>query len=110
MSSIYLLLKEIKKQPLIYLGEKNLRYLRAFIDGYLQCEEDRGDYRSTEIFDGLKKYIENFYNSQSAHDYCSIITMHSKSTDEAFDRFFEHFDAYFGAEDDENGGCNGKNQ
>lgn len=95
MCSLYLLLKKIEKQPLIYLGEKNLRFLRAFIDGYLECEDERGDYESMEAFSGLKKYIEDFYNSQTVHDYCSLITMHSKSNEEAFDCFFEHFDIFF---------------
>ncbi len=94
MNSLITILKKIEKNPLLYLGKKDLRRLQSFITGYLTCEEDNNENESTMFFDSFKNYFNSIYGLRSYYDFCSIICQELQSEEEAFDKFFELFNAF----------------
>lgn len=85
---------KIEKNPLLYLGEKDLRRLRSFITGYLICEADNNQNESMMFFESFKKYFNGIYGLRSYFDWCSILRQESHSEEDAFDKFFELFNAF----------------
>ncbi len=84
---VYNLLMDIKKRPGVYLGQKSLTLLNAFLGGYIfrLREEGCSDASLTDFQD----YIRDRFNIQSAHGWAHIIRFYSTSEAEAFDRFYE---------------------
>lgn len=101
MNTIVSLLQKIEEKPLIYLGEKNLRFLRAFIDGYLTCEQENGRNDSTQIFDDFIKYFNNIYGIRSYYDFCAIIRQNCTSDEDAFNMFFKLFADFLNEKSDD---------
>lgn len=94
MNSIITVLNRIEKNPLLYLGQKNLRSLRAFIDGYIICEQDNNKKESSIIFENFIKYFNDIFGVQSYYDFCSVLRNQYESEEEAFDSFFKLFNNF----------------
>ena len=94
MSSIISLLKRIEENPLLYLGKKDLHYLRQFVSGYLVCEEDNGRSESTMVFESFKNYFNKIYGLRSFYGYDDVLLQESETREEAFDKFFELFNSF----------------
>ena len=93
MNSIKNILMEIEKRPILFFKEKDLRLLYCFIDGYLTCEYDNNRNESWIFYESFKKYFQGIYGL-SARGWCSILRQESQSEEEAFDKFFELFNAF----------------
>lgn len=85
---------EIEKRPFVFLKEKDLRLLHCFIDGYLTCEEDNNQDESSMFFESFENYFKGIYGVRSCYNWCSILRQESQSEEEAFDKFFELFNAF----------------
>lgn len=94
--SIITVLGQIEKNPLIYLGGKDVRFLRAFIDGYLTCDKDNKKDDSSTIIENFKNYFWDIYDECSYFDVFSVLLNQYQSQNEAFDRFFELFNKFIG--------------
>ena len=94
MQSLFCMLKKIRYNYLLYLGEVNIKYLRAFIDGYLTCEEENGKSNVFDQFNAFEKYIANIYNCQESYDFSSILLKRYKDDKTAIEKFFEHLEVY----------------
>lgn len=93
MTSLETVLKKIKSDPRLFLGEKDLMRLRSFISGYLVCEADNGKNESMMLFEEFKKYFNSIYGIRSYYD-CFSILRQEYSDEEAFDKFFGLFDQF----------------
>lgn len=93
MNSIKNILMEIEKRPFLFFKEKDLRLLHCFIDGYLTCEYDNNRNESHMLFQSFRKYFQGIYGL-STRCWSSILRQESQSEEEAFDKFFELFNAF----------------
>lgn len=84
---IYDLLMDIKKRPGVYLGQKSLTLLDAFLGGYIFRLREEGN-PDAELRD-FQNYIANRFNIRSTHSWAHIIRFYSSSEADAFDRFYE---------------------
>ena len=87
MNNLYIKLQEGRRRPELYLNEKSLDKLSAFILGYMLCEEDCLKKRN-KLFDGLEKYIDLKYNIKT-HNVFQVISSYNIPQTRAFDKFFE---------------------
>lgn len=96
--SIITVLEQIEKKPLIYLGGKDIRILRAFIDGYLICDEENNREYSNNIIEKFKNYFWDIYGECSYFDFFSVLLNQCKSQEDAFDCFFKLFNKFIDEE------------
>ena len=101
MNGITNILIEIEKRPFLFFKEKDLRLLYCFIDGYLTCEYDNNRNESWIFYESFKKYFQGIYGL-SARGWCSILRQESQSEEEAFDKFFELFNAFLNTKENVN--------
>ncbi|BFT72436.1 hypothetical protein [Paenibacillus sp. P36] len=88
------LLENIKKRPGLYLGRKSLLFLLHFLHGYQQCLfHIEGTYYTLT---GFQEYIEDIYDFHGVHNWASIIQFNCTTDDEAFDKFYQHLDEFYG--------------
>ena len=87
MNNLYIKLQEVRRRPELYLNEKSLDKLSAFILGYMLCEEDCLKKRN-KLFDGFEKYIELKYAAKGENVFQTIGSRTVPQT-RAFDKFFE---------------------
>lgn len=87
MNRTYLLLKEIQKNPYIYVGKLSLERLYAFISGYQYSERERDpEYRS--CLDGFNEFVSEHYGLHTDHNWANMIEFFSTSEQEAFNTFY----------------------
>jgi len=94
MERLFAHLYDIRKKPALYLTDKSLRLLRAYIDGYISGQDDTNhNGRSMRDF---QRFIEKKFSSSrpQGQGWCMIIAYHSISESYAFDRFFELLDEF----------------
>ena len=101
MNAITNILMEIEKKPFLFFKEKDLRLLQCFIDGYLTCEYDNNQNESLMLFQSFRKYFQGIYGL-STRGWCSILRQESQSEEEAFDKFFELFNAFLNTKENVN--------
>ena len=98
MDSFVALLKKIESNPKLFLGEKDLRRLRFFISGYLMCEGDNGKTGSLTLMEAFYSYFESIYGIRSYYHCTDVLRQECGSEEEAFDKFFELFNAFLDSE------------
>ena len=118
MDSLYFLLQKIRKSPRNFLGEKSLKVLMHFLDGYaygsiLKAREvSTGhcffeDYEEaigldllsnpygSSFLNGFDEFIHSYYNDEETTlRGVRLILEYSDSESEAFDHFFELLDMF----------------
>jgi hypothetical protein len=97
MESTKSILEDIRKRPIIYLGEKSLYAFRHFWGGYSAALMDHGIQDSTEClipsdFHDWVAYRLHFREATSG--WYRMIRHHSQNEAEAFDRFYQLLDEY----------------
>lgn len=85
--NLYETLLEIKKRPGLFLGEKSLERLYAFINGY-------NFYKKDNLLDGFAEYVRNKYKIQTNRNYSDIIYFFTMTECDAFDKFFVLLDEF----------------
>ena len=98
MNQVITLLKKIESNPKLFLGEKDLRRLRFFISGYLMCEQDNGKTESITPMESFYSYFDSIYGIRSYYHCTDILRQECGSEEEAFDKFFELFNAFLDSE------------
>ncbi len=88
----------IKKRPALYLGEKSLKKLGSFLEGYVTCrnEFDSEKYTYIEEFEEFvkKKYEKYLTKLKTQKSYVDIIRFMSMSEESALELFFELFEEF----------------
>ncbi len=87
MDKTYLLLRDIKQCPALYLGKPSLKLLYTFLNGYKHHEIPS----PPDCLDGFQEYIEEIYDIHTTHHWANIIQFYSSTEEEAFNKFYEHF-------------------
>lgn len=90
MDKVYCLLQDIRKCPEIYIGKPSLERLYAYINGYLHYSNDESD----NCLVGFTEYITKIYNINSDHNWSSVIQFFCITEEEAFNKFYEHFEDF----------------
>ena len=80
-------------RPQLYIGEKSIKLLKAFLDGYIHAYYLNGE-TCGFLMIGFQEYIADFYNDRRTLSWCELITEHSPPADEPLDVFFKHFHDY----------------
>jgi hypothetical protein len=91
--TVYALLQKIRNRYVIYIGEKSLKSLLAFIYGYMECMRERDNTSPAFLGIEFQSYIANLYGIAKPH-WSDIIRLNSKTEEEAFDKFYEHMEQF----------------
>lgn len=93
MDAIYRILKEIKKRPGMYLGEKSITRLRNFLDGYLISKHDMDKNYNTSFYK-FASFVGEYYDDSSNKGWNRIILENSEDEAKAVDIFYELIDKF----------------
>ncbi len=96
MDSIYDLIMKIRPRPAIYLGNKDIRLLNAFINGYTHAGYESGMLLEGDdnwLYHGFRVYLAVKYNDRSARGWAGLIEHHEPdgSSTDAFFRLLDEF-------------------
>lgn len=91
-NSIRELIKEMERRPEIYIGERSLSLLNAFINGWIYRNE--ASVIDINLLANFQDWIQKKYQITSSHSWARIISFHSSSDYKAFDRFFNLFNEF----------------
>lgn len=82
---IHALIKKIIIKPEPFLGQKNIYYLHAFLNGYiLGLSQGAEDKYHSDFLAGFQQYVEHFYHSNLTLSWASLISMHCTEPKDAF--------------------------
>lgn len=88
------LLRDVQKNPGIYLGKKSLERLVFFLSGYMYCMDERSE-STAHYLPGFQEFIEEYYNIQSVHHWSEIIRFFCVTEEDAFDEFYRLLDEFY---------------
>lgn len=97
MDKLYEKIQSMKQRPGLYIRNKNLHLLKAYLDGYIHCYMEIHNEENYFFLPKFQEYIQCKYqiNSPTPLDWVEIITMNEKNDECAFDRFYELLDEFF---------------
>lgn len=103
-NSIFELLssKSFRSRPGLYIGEKKISILRAFIDGYFYAAEfDKINSDRREKFAEFHDWVANYFGwNESTAGWKNIILEECNGDEEiAVDKFFEVYDKFIENQD-----------
>lgn len=88
------LIKNMKKRPGVYLGEKSFTRLVWFLKGYIMSEvELHQDNEPSYTIGSFEEYLNENYGYENK-DWIKIIWFHGGTEVSAFDLFFENLSTY----------------
>ena len=88
---IYQMLMAIRKRPQLYIGERDIKKLRTFVDGFFMgCDSAT---REWNCLTGFNDYCSKYYHDTSSFDWSSFILAHEKDKDH-IDVFYTLLDRY----------------
>lgn len=93
MNYMKIILNEMKIRPGMFLGERNLKNLYAFMNGYMYRIFQEEDI-VPEFYPGFQEYIETKYNVTTGQHWSKILDFYSYSEEEALKKFFQYLDEY----------------
>ena len=96
MEQMMEILEDVRKHPCIYLGQKSVVLLYAFISGYAVCQR-RTTGMDSNASSGFEKFVKTKYHLdqlETTHNWASVIRFFSMSDTEAFDTFYDLLDEY----------------
>jgi hypothetical protein len=94
VDKLYNLLSEIHKYPTKYLERPSLKYLHAFLSGYVVCINHIDSEIHFDIYPGFQEFIQAKFNINLSINILDIIEFHCFSEEEAYHRFFELLDEF----------------
>lgn len=89
--------ENFRNRPAMFIGEKKISILRAFIDGYLLgAERDNTTLREKEKFAEFHDWVANYFGwYESTAGWKNIILKECNGNEEsAVDKFFEIYDKF----------------
>lgn len=94
MEELQKLLANIEKKPALFIGCKDIRFLRHFLSGYCMAKEkdipEYGDW----LFNDFRCYLAKKYNDTRVFDWCSLIMEHESDGDST-DAFFRLLHVFY---------------
>ena len=97
---IYGIIERIRERPGLYLADRKITLLKAFLDDYRACEIDNADYDTSSgllfplDFSNLSDFISMKLNIYSAQDWCGMLLGFFRRDDIAYEAFFKFFDMF----------------
>ena len=103
VDSVIKLIYKIRDNPALYFGgRESLALLRAFINGYLECQyETDENYQLTIALSGFQEYAQNRYQINANHSWDRIIDFYCSSDREALEVFYKLLDEFIGKTEEE---------
>jgi hypothetical protein len=92
MDSIRTLIKEIRKRPELYVGQKSLSLIQAYIYGWLNRDEE--NVSDSHLIGAFQKWIQEKYKIKSTQSWARIILFYSQDERMALNNFFELFEEF----------------
>lgn len=89
MKSIKSFIIEVEKRPALYLGDRSLKSLKSFIDGWVYGAGDMIE--DSYLLDDFQKWIEHRFRINESHSWSRIILFHSIDEFDGLDNFFRLF-------------------
>ena len=93
------LVERIRERPIIYLGERKLERLQAFLNGYVMREQEINPDCHNDFLRGFQEYVSAYYRVETTQGWCRIIQFFSASEEEAFQTFFQRYDEFVGLQE-----------
>jgi hypothetical protein len=86
----------IQKAPSMYLGQRSILCLQAFLSGYRIAQHTLGavETEQDKDFQQFPEWIRQRFNIQTSQSWASIILFFSEDEQTALDRFFELFEEF----------------
>jgi len=96
MSSLIRLINDIRKKPVLYIGQKSISNLYMFLNGYRHACYEHGLSSSEDekIFRDFQEWTQQYFSIKISQSWSNIILFHSPNEDYAFDQFFELFNQF----------------
>ncbi|MCI0446992.1 hypothetical protein L0152_27785 [bacterium] len=96
MDHLYELLQKIKERPGLYLGQRSITRLHAFIGGYSLAQHELGvpSLETEHILGEFQEWIQHRFEIGSSHSWAQIILFYSEDEQEAFQQFFDLFEEF----------------
>jgi len=92
MASIKNLILKIKRRPELYIGQKSLSLLHAYLNGWLNRDEE--SVIDSKLTGEFQEWIQQKYNITSSQSWADIILFYSTSEYDGLDNFFRLFDEF----------------
>jgi len=87
-------IETIKERPELYIGKKSLVLLKAYMDGYMDRQNEMiGESIGFDF--AFQEFIQNRFTITASHHWADIITFYSITDAGAFDRFYELLDEFY---------------
>lgn len=87
------ILDEMRIHPGMYLGERSLENLHAYMNGYMYRIFQEEDI-VPEFYPGFQEYVAELYGVTTGQHWTRILDFYSSSEGEALAKFFQHLDEY----------------
>lgn len=99
--SIVELIDRIKSRPAMFIGQRSISCLAAFIDGWRYGLS--GSVSDEQILLGFQEWVQRRFHVSTTHGWARIILFHSHDEVDALDQFFALFSEYIATVDAERG-------
>jgi hypothetical protein len=84
MSTVIDLIERIKSRPTMYIGERSVDCLRAFLDGWLMARDPNR--QDSEFMLGFQEWIQRRYRVETSQSWARIIAFYSPDQPAALDQ------------------------
>ena len=92
MDSIKELILNMKARPELYIGQRSLSLLQAYLNGWLNRDEQ--SVIDSELIGKFQDWIQERYKIRSTQSWAQIILFYSTSEYEGIDNFFRLFEEF----------------
>jgi hypothetical protein len=94
--SVFDLFARVRNKPALFVGEKSLIRIRAFVDGYIVgAAECKRLPQGLDTFHDFHDWIAKKFNfTAPTSGWCNMILDRTESDAQAFDRFYELLDEF----------------
>lgn len=94
MASVQELLLQIKVRPELYLGQRSLSLLQAYLNGWLNRDED--SVTDSELIGEFQDWVQHKYDIKSSQSWAQIVLFYSSNEYDGLDNFFRLFEEFLG--------------
>lgn len=83
------IMQQFRQKPELFIGEKNILLLKAFLDGYFFSEK-----QLQPLWVGFQKFVEIHFGEVTTLSWAKIVLKHSASQECAVEKFFTLYDEW----------------
>jgi hypothetical protein len=95
MASILEVIRTIRQRTPMYIGQKSISCLRAFLDGWVFAHHGQVD--DASVMDDFQRWVAGKCGVQESRAWDRVILFHSQDEAQALDTFFVWFDEFLTA-------------